>query len=116
MIACAALVLGLVTMGSWRTSAGLIVGTIVFAAGQSLAFPAIALLAMARVGEAERSAVIGSVTGFVDVALAAGAFSLGAVAALTDYAGAFLAASAVAAAGLGLLLRLRPVPAPEPAG
>ena len=91
----------------------LVVGTIAFAAGQSLAFPAIALMALAGVGEAERSAASGSVTGLVDVAPAAGAFTLGAVAAVTDYAGAFLAASAVAAAGLALLTRLRPQPAAE---
>jgi predicted MFS family arabinose efflux permease len=50
--------------------------------------------------EAERSAVVGGVTAFVDVALGLGAFTLGAVAAVTGYAGAFLVSSVVALSGL----------------
>jgi predicted MFS family arabinose efflux permease len=50
--------------------------------------------------EAERSAVVGGVTAFVDVALSLGAFTLGAVAAVTGYAGAFLVSSVVALSGL----------------
>jgi hypothetical protein len=40
------------------------------------------------------------VTAFVDVALSLGAFTLGAVAAFTGYAGAFLVSSLVALCGL----------------
>jgi hypothetical protein len=40
------------------------------------------------------------VTAFVDVALSLGAFTLGAVAAVTGYAGAFVVASVVALSGL----------------
>jgi predicted MFS family arabinose efflux permease len=58
------------------------------------------LLAMETSSEAERSAVVGGVTAFVDVALSLGAFTLGAVAAVTGYAGAFLVASIVALGGL----------------
>ena len=94
------LALGLATMGAWQSPAGLIVGTAIFAVGQALSYPAAVLLAMETSHEAERSAVVGGVTAFVDVALMAGAFTLGAVAAATGYAGAFLLASVVALSGL----------------
>jgi predicted MFS family arabinose efflux permease len=58
------------------------------------------LLALETSSEAERSAVVGGVTAFVDVALSLGAFTLGAVAAVTGYAGAFVVASVVALSGL----------------
>ena len=113
ILACVCLAAGLLTMGAWRSEPGLILGTVVFAAGQSLAFPAITLIAIARTTDAERSAVIGSVTAFVDVALAVGAFVLGAVAAAADYAGAFLVASAISASGILLLARLDAERRPE---
>ena len=91
---------GLATIGAWQTGAGLIVGTAIFAVGQALSYPAAVLLAMETSHEAERSAVVGGVTAFVDVALSLGAFTLGAVAAVTGYAGAFLVASVVALSGL----------------
>ena len=99
---------GLATIGIWQTEVGMLVGTAVFAFGQSLAFPAIILLAIERTSSAERSAVVGSVTAFVDVALAGGAFTLGAVAAVAGYEGSFLAAAGVAAAALVLVARVRP--------
>jgi MFS family permease len=94
------LALGLATIGAWQTEAGLIVGTAIFAVGQALSYPAAVLLAMETSSEAERSAVVGGVTAFVDVALSLGAFTLGAVAAVTGYAGAFVVASVVALSGL----------------
>jgi predicted MFS family arabinose efflux permease len=57
--------------------------------------------------EAERSAVVGGVTAFVDVALGLGAFVLGAVAAVTGYAGAFVVGSVVALSGLAVVAPLR---------
>jgi MFS family permease len=94
------LAIGLATIGAWQSGAGLLVGTAIFAVGQALSYPAAVLLAMETSHEAERSAVVGGVTAFVDVALSLGAFTLGAVAALTGYAGAFLVASVVALSGL----------------
>ena len=94
------LAVGLATIGVWQSGAGLIVGTAIFAVGQALSYPAAVLLAMETSNEAERSAVVGGVTAFVDVALSLGAFTLGAVAAVTGYAGAFLVASIVALSGL----------------
>ena len=122
---CAALALvllatGLATMAAWSTVAGLFVGTAIYATGQALAFPAMLMLAVQHAPPAERSAAVGTVTAFVDLALASGAMALGAVAALTGYRGAFAAASIVAASGLVLLPRLAErraavpaVPAPD---
>jgi predicted MFS family arabinose efflux permease len=94
------LAIGLAIIGAWQAGAGLIVGTAIFAVGQALSYPAAVLLAMETSSDAERSAVVGGVTAFVDVALSLGAFTLGAVAAVTGYAGAFLVASIVALGGL----------------
>jgi MFS family permease len=99
--------LGLATMGIWQTPAGLLVGTAIFGVGQALSYPAAVLLAMQASTEAERSAVVGGVTAFVDVALGLGAFVLGAVAAVTGYAGAFVVGSVVALSGLLVLVPLR---------
>src|SRR5687768_18084461 len=82
---------GLVVIATVDSAAGLLAGTAVFAVGQALAYPAIILFAIARTDERERSAVVGSVTAFVDVALAGGAMTLGAIAALTGYRGMFVA-------------------------
>jgi MFS family permease len=101
------LALGLATIGVWESQTGLLVGTAIFAVGQALSYPAAVLLAMETSSEAERSAVVGGVTAFVDVALGLGAFTLGAVAAVTGYAGAFLVSSVVALSGLLVLLPLR---------
>ena len=94
------LAVGLATIGFWQTETGLILGTAIFAVGQALSYPAAVLLAMETSSEAERSAVVGGVTAFVDVALSLGAFTLGAVAAFTGYAGSFVVASVVALSGL----------------
>jgi MFS family permease len=101
------LAVGLATIGIWQSEAGLLVGTAIFAVGQALSYPAAVLLAMETSSEAERSAVVGGVTAFVDVALGLGAFTLGAVAAFTGYAGAFLVSSVVALTGLLVLVPLR---------
>jgi predicted MFS family arabinose efflux permease len=98
---------GLATLGVWQSESGLLVGTAIFAAGQALAYPAAALLAMEVTSPTERSAVLGSVGAFVDVALGVGAFALGAVAETTGYAGAFLVSAAVPLSGLLVLASLR---------
>lgn len=105
-LACVAIAAGLTVMGGWQSALGLFLGTAIFALGQSLAYPAIVLLAMARAPAAERSAVVGAVTAAVDVAIAAGAFVLGTAAELVGYNGAFLVAAVVAASGLLVLARL----------
>jgi MFS family permease len=106
-IALVALAAGLATMGFWDAPVGLYVGTLVFSVGQALAFPALMTLAMRRAPTRERGVVAGTVTAFVDLAIASGAVVLGGVADLGGYPAVFLVAAAVAGAGLVLLQRLR---------
>jgi predicted MFS family arabinose efflux permease len=75
------------------------------------------LLAMARAQPEERSAVVGTVAAFVDVALAAGAFLLGLAADAIDYQAVFLGGAASAVIGLLLLraITARPPSVLEPA-
>jgi MFS family permease len=108
-IALIMLAAGLTTMGLWQEPVGLYVGTFVFSVGQALAFPAVMTLAMARTPACDRGAVGGTVTAFVDVAIATGAIVLGGVADLGGYAAVFLVSGAVAASALVLLARIAPV-------
>jgi len=98
---------GLATIGGWQSTTGLLVGTVVFAAGQALTYPSAVLLAMEATTTAERSATVGTVGAFVDVAIGLGAFTLGGVAAVWGYSGVFLVASLVALSGLCVLVPLR---------
>jgi predicted MFS family arabinose efflux permease len=82
----------------------------IFAVGQAFAYPAIALLATARATVVERSAALGAVIAFVDVALASGAFLLGIAADAWGYRAVFVAGAASALAGLGLLARMGAAP------
>ena len=107
-LALVGLAAALAMMGLWATTLGLFAGTVVFAAGQSLAFPALMTIAVRRAPVAVRGAVVGTLAAFVDLALGAGAIALGAVAAVTGYRGVFLVAGATAASALVALARLRP--------
>jgi MFS family permease len=98
---------GLAMIGAWQSPAGLILGTIVFASGQALAYPSAVLLAMNAASTEERAAVVGSVGAFVDVALGLGAIILGGVVAVAGYGGAFLVASGIALSGLLVVATLR---------
>jgi MFS family permease len=95
---------GLLVIGLWAAPAGLFFGAAVFAVGQALAFPTLMSLAVSGTPPSERAAVVGTFTAFFDLAFGAGALSLGAVARLFGYRGAFIAAAAVAFAGLVLML------------
>jgi MFS family permease len=103
-LAMVGLAVGLTMIGLWSSAPGLYIGTVVFALGQSLAFPALMVMAVQRAPAAERSSVVGSFTMFFDVALGAGAVALGAVASVTGYRGVFLVAAAGAVVALPLLL------------
>ena len=98
------LAVGLAILGSWQTATGMLVGTVVFAVGQALMYPAAVVLAMESTSTAERSAAVGSVGAFVDVAFGLGSLTLGGVAAVAGYGGAFLVASVVSLSGLLLLM------------
>jgi MFS family permease len=118
-MAAVAVAAGLVVLAASPTVPGLFIGTAIFAGGQALGYPAVVLLAMARSRPTERSAVVGTVAAFVDVALAGGAFLLGFAADAFDYRAAFAAGAVSAAIGLVLLrattarVETRPAPVLE---
>jgi MFS family permease len=82
---------------------GLYAGTVVFALGMSLLYPAMLMLALAGLPETERASAVGTVSSFFDLSQGIGAVLLGTVAELTGYRGAFLVGGALALAGLALL-------------
>jgi predicted MFS family arabinose efflux permease len=104
-IALAASAAGLAVAGAWRTPAGLVAGTVVFATGIALLTPAVLTLAVEGVAPRERGAVIGTTSSFLDLAIGLGPAALGLVAATAGRPGTFLASAAVAAAGLLLVWR-----------
>jgi MFS family permease len=93
---------GLALMAGWRSVAGLVAGTAVFAAGMSFLYPALMLLALSAVPEHERGSVVGTFSSFFDLSQGLGALILGGVAALSGYRGAF--AGGAIAAFIGVLL------------
>jgi MFS family permease len=95
--------LGLVVAGAWPSQVGLFAGTFLFGIGQALAFPALMTLALSGTRASERGSVVGTFTAFFDLAFGLGAFSLGIVASITGYRGAFFFAAFVSLAGFALL-------------
>jgi predicted MFS family arabinose efflux permease len=94
---------GLAVVGAWRTPAGLVTGTAIFATGIALLTPAVMTLAVQGVAPQERGAVIGTTSSFLDLALGLGPATLGLVAAAVGRPGTFLVGAGVAAAGLLLV-------------
>jgi predicted MFS family arabinose efflux permease len=90
---------GLAVVGAWRTPAGLVAGTAIFATGIALLTPAVMTLAVQGVAPQERGAVIGTTSSFLDLALGLGPATLGLVAAAVGRPGTFLVGAGVAAAG-----------------
>jgi predicted MFS family arabinose efflux permease len=99
--------IGLTVMAAWDRPAGLFVGAFVLGLGHSLTFPGLMTIAVRGAPASERGAVVGTFTAFFDLSFGIGAVTLGAVAEVLGYRGAFLAAAGVALAGAVLLLRLR---------
>lgn len=103
---------GLAVMGLWSAPAGLFLGAVLLAMGQSMAFPALMTIAVNSAPASERGAVMGTFTSFFDLAFGVGLLTLGAVSDAVGYSGTFLVAMGVAALGLTQLLVVPPrVPA-----
>jgi MFS family permease len=105
---------GMTVMAAWQSVAGLFTGTVLFAVGASLLYPALLLLALGAAPDTERASVVGTYSSFFDLSQASGSLIVGAVAAATSYRGAFGAGAVAAAGGLVALRalthrRLRPV-------
>ena len=100
---------GLGIIGLWADPTGLMVGTILFAAGVAYSFPALSLLAISSVPASERGAVLGTYTAFLDLAFGLGPVSVGAMVAGYGYGAAFVAAGGVSLLGVVVLVvGLRP--------
>ena len=98
---------GLALVGTWRSPAGLLAGTVVFAVGIALLTPAVMALAVEGVPPGERASVIGTTSAFLDLAFGLGPAILGFVAAAAGRPGTFLAGAAVAAVGWALVVATR---------
>ena len=94
---------GLAVMAAWPSVAGLILGTVLFAGGMSLMYPAMLTLALTGIDDSERASVVGTVSTFFDLSQGLGALILGGAAAVTNDRGGFLAGSLLACLGLALL-------------
>ena len=94
---------GLTLIAAWPTVTGLFTVTAVFAAGMSLLYPALMLLAITRVPDHERGSVVGTFSSFFDLSQGLGALILGVVAAASGYRGAFAGGAVFAVIGVVLL-------------
>jgi predicted MFS family arabinose efflux permease len=94
---------GIAIVAIWASVVGLIVGTVVFAIGMSLLYPALLLLALQSASDADRASVVATVSSFFDLSQGVGAFICGAVAAATGNRGAFATGAVAAVAGLVVL-------------
>jgi MFS family permease len=102
-LALALVAAGIGLVAAWPSIAGLVVGTVVFAAGMSLMYPALLLLALDGVNEAERASVVGTFSSFFDLSQGLGAFICGAVVAFAGDRGAFATGAICALGGLAVL-------------
>ena len=95
--------LGMAIIAAWPSPIGLVVGTVVFACGISLLYPAVLTLALTGIADEERASVVGTVSSFFDLSQGVGAVILGGVAALGGYRSAFAVGALFSLAGLVLL-------------
>jgi MFS family permease len=106
---------GIGMIAVWPTVVGLVLGTIVFAAGMSLMYPALLLLALDGVSEAERASVVGTFSSFFDLSQGLGAFVCGTVVHFSGDRGAFTTGAICALGGLAVLRARSATRAPAPA-
>jgi MFS family permease len=110
--------MGLAVLGLVPTTAGLMVGTVIFAIGVAFTMPALLALAVSRAPASERGSVVGTTTVFLDLVFGFAPVLLGAVADAASYGAVFLVSAALAAAASALLVLnreriARPVPSPS---
>jgi MFS family permease len=90
---------GLATIAVAPGSAGLLLGTAVFASGIAFMFPALIAVAVSRVDESERGSVVGTTSAFLDLAFGIGPAVLGVVVDAAGFTAAFLVSAGIAATG-----------------
>ena len=81
-----------------------LLGGMAMGAAFSLLNPSLMLIAVNRVSESARGAAMGTFTAFFDAGVGFGAPLAGLAAALTDYEGAFVLASAIAVGSAAMIL------------
>ncbi|MET1000395.1 MAG: MFS transporter [Acidimicrobiia bacterium] len=114
-VALAVSAIGVAIIAAIPSVAGLLAGTIVFAVGMSLMYPALLLLGLSGVPDSERAAAIGTISSFFDLSQGIGPLICGVVAASTGDRGAFAAGAVAALAGLVVLRASAPRPDASPA-
>jgi MFS family permease len=110
--------LGIAIVAAFPSIGGLYAGTAVFALGQSLAYPALLVLALQGVDDSERASVVGTFSSSFDLSQGLGGLLCGFVAEQYGYRQMFATGAALAIVGLVYLRRapnLRRVVAPGPA-
>lgn len=95
--------LGLAVMAVWQSAAGLYAGTVLFAVGISLLFPALMTVVIDNAPASERSAAVGTFSVFFDLSQGIGALLLGGVVALSSEPAAFAVSALLAGAALAVL-------------
>lgn len=95
--------LGMLLLGTWPTSTGLVAGALVCGLGSAFLTPAVFALVFRSVPPAERGAAAGGLSMFVDLGLTGGPLVLGSLAATTGLAPAFALTAALPLAGAWVL-------------
>jgi MFS family permease len=90
---------GLAVMAAVRSVAGLVAGTVIFAGGMSLLYPALLVMALSGAPDTERGAVVGTFSSFFDLSQGIGAVLCGAAQQLLGYRAAFATGAVLAAVG-----------------
>jgi predicted MFS family arabinose efflux permease len=96
--------IGLVVIGVFRNSAGMLSGTVVLALGVAFLTPAIFAAVFGAVPPHERGAAAGTTTIFIDLGFGGGPLLLGLVAARGGNPSAFVVGAVVTIAGAALLI------------
>lgn len=99
--------IGLTVIGLVPTLFGLLLGTLVFAAGVAFTMPALLALAVSRVPATERGMVVGTTTVFLDLAFGVAPVVLGFVADASGYRTTFLVSALLAIVAVGVLRAAR---------
>jgi predicted MFS family arabinose efflux permease len=94
---------GLAVITGVRSVAGLIVGTVIFAGGMSLLYPALLVMALADIPDTERASVVGTFSSFFDLSQGIGALLCGVAQQLFGYRAAFGVGAILAAVGCAVL-------------
>lgn len=98
---------GLTVLGVAPSPVGVIAGTILFGTGAAFLVPGLLTLAVSRVDETERGAVVGTASAFLDLSFGLAPAILGLVAESAGFGATFLVGASASAIGFALLVGRR---------